>query len=170
MAEPISMTLVVKKVAVKALTSKKLRNVVIGTVLGVLLLLVAPIAFLFGVVESGQSLDWDCPDLRWYVYENMPPEGREQIEALGDLMEQIAYEVYAQQVGLPALTVQIFFLGLMYEHPLLEYTIAQFVGCFVLDEEDEYACVFVNLYAAFGIWLTEEDQEIMWEIAFSIDN
>ena len=161
MPEPISMTVVAKKVAVKALTSKKLRNIVIGTVLGLLLLLVAPIVFLFGIAEAGQSLDWSSSEMQLYVYENMPPEAREQMESLDQLMWQILLETHSQGIYFDERFVQVFFLGIMLEQTIEETTIADFVACFDVEEGD-YDRIFINIGFAFGLWFYyEEEQQIL---------
>ena len=62
------------KVVITVLTDKKLRKIVGGIILGIIIVIIAPIAILLGIMDTGQKLNWTDPELQQHIIDNMTEE------------------------------------------------------------------------------------------------
>jgi len=62
------------KVAITVLTDKRLLKIAGGIILGVIIIIIAPIAILLGVMDTGQSIDRNSPEMQQQVIANMTDE------------------------------------------------------------------------------------------------
>ena len=77
------------KAAVTVVTNPKLLKIIGGILLGVIIMIIAPIAVLLGVIEAGAQIDWNSPELQQAMVENMSPEQKAQLQAIEDTMNAI---------------------------------------------------------------------------------
>ncbi|MCL2344220.1 MAG: M23 family metallopeptidase [Firmicutes bacterium] len=157
MAVPV----VVVKAAVAVVTNPKLLKIVGGIILGIIIVIIAPIAILLGVMNTGQSIDWNSPEMRQQVVDNMTPEQKAQLQAFADTMQAIEDEITAQGLAVNPIKAQVIFLCVMDTDPMKDRTTdaafyTDFVSCFPDGADDD--TVFANLTAKFGVTFTAEEK------------
>ena len=58
---------ILKRVAFTVITNKNLRKIVGGIALGIVIIIFAPIIFLLSILTSGQSIDWNSPEIQQQI-------------------------------------------------------------------------------------------------------
>ena len=145
------------KAAATVVTNPKLLKIVGGIVLGTVIIILAPIALLLGILGAGQSIDWESPEMRQQVYDNMTDEEKARFQYFADVLAAIEDEITAQGLDVEPIKAQVIFICTMRDRELDETFYADFVSCFAEVADDE--AVFANITAAFGVSFTAEEKE-----------
>lgn len=145
------------KAAVAVITDKKLRRIVGGIILGIIIVIVAPIAILLGIMDAGQSIDWNSPEMRQQVMDNMTDEEKARLQHFADVMQAIEDEITAQGLSVEPIKAQVIFLSALIDREETDTLYSDFVSCFANDADDE--TIFQNLADTFGVSLTAEEKE-----------
>lgn len=148
---------VIAKVAVTVVTNKKLRRIAGGIILGVIIIVIAPIAILLGVMDTGQGIDWNSPEMQQQIIDNMTDEEKARLQHFADAMQNIEDEITAQGLSVEPIKAQVIFLSVLIDREEADTFYADFISCFADDADDE--TVFNNLSAKFGVSLTAEEKE-----------
>lgn len=154
MAAPAAVAAV--KAAVAVVTDKKLRKIVGGIILGIIIVIIAPIAILLGIMDAGQSIDWDSPEMRQQIMNNMTDEQKIRLQHFADVMQKIEDEITAQGLTVEPIKAQVIFLCTLTDREETDALYSDFVSCFADGADDE--TVFANLTAKFGVSLTAEEK------------
>jgi hypothetical protein len=141
-------------VAVKAVTTvvtnPKLLKIIGGILLGVIIIIVAPIAVMLGVMDAGQQMDWDSPEMKQAVVDNMTPEQKARMQTAEDTMNAIASAMTDAGHGGRAREAQVLYIAALFEKAQGNPDfIATLVGCFDGGPDDAELIRRVN--AAFGV-------------------
>lgn len=145
------------KAAVAIITDKKLRKIVGGIILGIIIVIVAPVAILLGVMDAGQSIDWNSPEMQQQVMANMTDEEKARLQHFEDVMQAIEDDITVQGFLVEPIKAQVIFLSTLIDREETDTLYADFVSCFADDADDE--TVFVNLAAKFDVSLSAEEKE-----------
>ncbi len=148
---------VAAKVAITVLTDKRLLKIVGGIILGIIIVIIAPIAILLGVMDTGQSIDWNSPEIRQQIMDNMTDEEKSRLQHFADIMQAIEDEITAQGLSVEPIKAQVIFLSTLIDREETDTLYSDFISCFPDDADDE--TVFTNLAAKFGVCLTAEEKE-----------
>ena len=148
---------VAAKVAITVLTDKRLLKIVGGIILGIIIVIIAPIAILLGVMDTGQSIDWDSPEMRQQIMNNMTDEQKIRLQHFADVMQKIEDEITAQGLMVEPIKAQVIFLSTLINREETDTLYSDFISCFADDADDE--TVFANLAVKFGVSLTAEEKE-----------
>ena len=108
MAAPVAAT--IAKAAVTVVTDKNLRKIVGGILLGIIIVIIAPIAILLSVVNTGQGIDWSSPEMQQQIMDNMTAEEQERLQHFADIMQNIEDEIIAQGLSVEPIKAQVVFL------------------------------------------------------------
>ena len=87
-----------KKIAVAVLTDKKLRRTVLGIILGVIIIIIMPVAAVISLFNGDIKIDTDR--LQTLVVENLSAEEKAKLQAVEDMMKAI--EVAMTEKGFTA--------------------------------------------------------------------
>ena len=82
-----------KKIAVAVLTDKKLRRTVLGIILGVIIIIIMPVAAVISLFNGDIEIDTDR--LQALVVENLSAEEKAKLQAVEDTMYAIENEMKA---------------------------------------------------------------------------
>ncbi|MFA6730004.1 MAG: hypothetical protein WC152_01055 [Candidatus Izemoplasmatales bacterium] len=148
---------VAAKAVVTVLTDKKLRKIVVGIILGIIIIIIAPIAILLGVMDTGQSMDWNSPEMQQQIMDNMTDEEKARLQHFAGVMQNIEDEITAQSLSIEPIKAQVIFLSVLIDREETDILYADFISCFANDADDE--TVFNNLSSKFGVSLTAEEKE-----------
>ena len=145
-----------KKIAVAVLTDKKLRRTVLGIILGVIIIIIMPVAAVISLFNGDIEIDTDR--LQTLVMENLSAEEKAKLQAVEDTMYAIEDEMKA--AGFTAertKEAQVLYTLALYDHSKADGFVDKLVGCFAFaeDQTDEQLISAVN--AAFGTELKAED-------------
>ena len=143
-----------KKIAVAILTDKKLRRVVLGIVLGVIIIIIMPVAAVISVFSGDTEIDTDR--LQQLVMEEMSDEEKAKLQTVEDMMKAI--ESAMTEKGLPAekaKEAQVLYVLALSDHAGQADFVSKLADCFAEGQTDEQLISAVN--AAFGAELKTED-------------
>jgi hypothetical protein len=98
------------KVVITVLTDKKLRKIVGGIILGIIIVIIAPIAILLGIMDTGQKLNWTDPELQQHIIDNMTEEEKSRLQHFADIMQNIEDEITVQGLSVEPIKAQVIFL------------------------------------------------------------
>ncbi|HCA29426.1 MAG TPA: hypothetical protein DEP23_07625 [Ruminococcaceae bacterium] len=155
MAAPVAAT--IAKAAVTVITDKNLRKIVGGILLGIIIVIIAPIAILLSVINTGQDIDWSSPEMQQQIMDNMTDEEKSRSQHFADIMQAIEDEITAQGLSVEPIKAQVIFLSTLIDREETDTLYSDFISCFPDDADDE--TVFTNLAAKFGVCLTAEEKE-----------
>jgi len=148
---------VAAKIAVTVVTDKKLRKIVGGILLGIIVLIIAPIAILLGIGDVGSSIDWQSPEMQQYLIDNMTDEQKARLQHFEDVLNAIEDEITAQGVDVEPIKAQVIFLCTLIDRDETDTLYSDFISCFAGGADDD--TVFQNLADKFGVSLTAEEKE-----------
>ena len=143
-----------KKIAVAILTDKKLRRTVLGIILGILIIIIMPVAAVISVFSGDTKIDTDR--LQQLVIEEMSDEEKAKLQTVEDTMKAI--ESAMTEKGLPAertKEAQVLYVLALSDYADQADFVSKLVGCFAEEQTDEQLITAVN--AAFGTELKTED-------------
>ena len=155
MAAPVAAT--IAKAAAAVFTDKNLRKIIGGIVLGIIIIIIAPIAILLSVINTGQSIDWSSPEMQQQIMDNMTAEEQERLQRFVGIMQNIEDEITVQGLSVEPIKAQVVFLCMLSDYEETDALYVDFVSCFEDDNDDE--AVFENLAEKFDIHLTAEEKE-----------
>ena len=143
-----------KKIAVAILTDKKLRKAVLGIALGIIIIVIMPVAAVIALFNGDINIDTDR--LQQIVVEEMSDEEKAKLQAVEDTMKAI--ETAMTEKGFTAertKEAQVLYTLALYDHSKADGFVDKLVGCFAEDQTDEQLIAAVN--SAFGTELKAED-------------
>lgn len=143
-----------KKIAVAVLTDKKLRRTVLGIVLGVIIIIIMPVAAVISLFNGDIEIDTDR--LQTLVVENLSAEEKAKLQAVEDTM--YAIETAMTEKGFTAekaKEAQVLYVLALSDYAEQTDFVSKLAGCFAEDQTDEQLISAVN--SAFGTELKTED-------------
>lgn len=143
-----------KKIAVAILTDKKLRRTVLGIILGVIIIIIMPVAAVISVFSGDTKIDTDR--LQQLVIEEMSDEEKVKLQTVENMMKAI--ETAMTEKGLPAekaKEAQVLYVLALSDYAEQANFVSKLAGCFAEDQTDEQLIAAVN--SAFGTELKSED-------------
>ena len=143
-----------KKIAVAVLTDKKLRRTVLGIILGVIIIIIMPVAAVISIFSGDTKIDTDR--LQQLVIEEMSDEEKAKLQTVEDTMRAI--ETAMTEKGLPAertKEAQVLYVLALSDHADQADFVSKLAGCFAEEQTDEQLITAVN--TAFGTELKTED-------------
>ena len=143
-----------KKIAVAVLTDKKLRRTVLGIILGVIIIIIMPVAAVISLFNGDIEIDTDR--LQTLVVENLSAEEKAKLQAVGDTMYAIEDEMKAAGfTAEKAKEAQVLYVLALSDYAEQTDFVSKLAGCFAEDQTDEQLITAVN--TAFGTTLNAED-------------
>lgn len=143
-----------KKIAVAVLTDKKLRRTVLGIILGVIIIIIMPVAAVISLFNGDIKIDTDR--LQTLVVENLSAEEKAKLQAVEDMMKAI--ETAMTEKGFTAekaKEAQVLYVLALSDYAEQTDFVSKLAGCFAEDQTDEQLITAVN--TAFGTTLNAED-------------
>ena len=143
-----------KKIAVAVLTDKKLRRTVLGIILGVIIIIIMPVAAVISLFNGDIEIDTDR--LQTLVVENLSAEEKAKLQAVEDMMKAI--ETAMTEKGFTAekaKEAQVLYVLALSDYAEQTDFVSKLAGCFTEDQTDEQLIAAVN--SAFGTELKTED-------------
>ena len=143
-----------KKIAVAVLTNKKLRRVVLGIILGIIIIVMMPMVAILSIFSG--DIDIDTDRLQDIVIEEMSDEEKAKLQTVEDMMNAI--ESAMTEKGFTAertKEAQVLYTLALYDYAKADDFVDKLVGCFDEGQSDEQLIAAVN--AAFGTELKTED-------------
>lgn len=142
-----------KKIAVALLTDKRVLKVIGEIILGILIIIVMPIAAVIGVFSG--EIEIDTKALQQQIVAEMTDEQKKQLQLVEDTMKAI--ETAMKDAGFTSRVkdAQVLFVLALSDYATQEDFIAKLVGCFAEDQTDEQLINAIN--AAFGTQIKLED-------------
>lgn len=143
-----------KKIAVAVLTNKKLRRVVLGIILGIIIIIMMPMVAILSIFSG--DIDIDTDRLQDIVMEEMSDEEKAKLQTVEDMMNAI--ESAMTEKGFAAertKEAQVLYTLALYDYAKADDFVDKLVGCFDEGQSDEQLIAAVN--AAFGTELKTED-------------
>ena len=143
-----------KKIAVAVLTDKKLRRTVLGIILGVIIIIIMPVAAVISLFNGDIEIDTDR--LQTLVVENLSAEEKAKLQAVEDTMYAIENEMKAAGfTAEKAKEAQVLYVLALSDYAEQTDFVSKLLGCFAEDQTDEQLIAAVN--SAFGTELKSED-------------
>lgn len=143
-----------KKIAVAVLTDKKLRRTVLGIILGVIIIIIMPVAAVISLFNGDIEIDTDR--LQALVVENLSAEEKAKLQAVEDTMYAIEDEMKAAGfTAEKAKEAQVLYVLALSDYAEQTDFVSKLAGCFAEDQTDEQLITAVN--TAFGTTLNAED-------------
>lgn len=143
-----------KKIAVAVLTDKKLRRTVLGIILGVIIIIIMPVAAVISLFNGDIEIDTDR--LQTLVVENLSAEEKAKLQAVEYTMYAIENEMKA--AGFTAEKVkeaQVLYVLALSDYAEQTDFVSKLLGCFAEEQTDKQLIIAVN--TAFGTTLNAED-------------
>ena len=143
-----------KKIAVAVLTDKKLRRTVLGIVLGVIIIIIMPVATIISLFNGDIEIDTDR--LQTLVVENLSAEEKAKLQAVEDTMYAIENEMKAAGfTAEKAKEAQVLYVLALSDYAEQTDFVSKLLGCFAEEQTDKQLIIAVN--TAFGTELKSED-------------
>ena len=143
-----------KKIAVAVLTDKKLRRTVLGIILGVIIIIIMPVAAVISLFNGDIEIDTDR--LQALVVENLSAEEKAKLQAVENTMYAIEDEMKAAGfTAEKAKEAQVLYVLALSDYAEQTDFVSKLAGCFAEDQTDEQLITAVN--TAFGTTLNAED-------------
>lgn len=140
------------KIAITVLMDKNLRKIVGGILLGIIIIILIPIAVILGATDG--TIDFDTGELQQRIEASLTQEQIAQMEQVESISQEI--ETKMQEKGLSSRTMeaQILYLALG-NQSTAEGFVDKLVSCFYLDQTDQQLIELVN--QVFGTLFASED-------------
>lgn len=136
-----------KKIAVAILTDKKARKVVLGIILGILIILVMPLAAIIAIFNG--DINIDANRLQTLVVQNMSAEEQARLQRVEDLMYEI--EDKMTEAGFDKQRVkeaQVLYVLALSDFSEEAGFVDKLVGCFAEGQTDAELIAAVNANAS----------------------
>ena len=142
-----------KKIAVSLLTDPKTLKFVGGIVIGVIVIIVMPIAAVVSVFNGEIRIDTDR--LQQIVVENLSAEEQAKLQKVEDTMFGIEEKMNAAGFTGRVKEAQVLYVLALSDHAAEDGFIDKLIGCFATDQSDEQLIAAVN--TTFGMEISSED-------------
>lgn len=142
-----------KKIAVYILTDKKALKAVCGIVIGVIVIVIMPIAAVLGIFNGDIEIDTDR--LQQMVVDNLSAEEQAKLQKVEDMMMSIETEMTNAGFGNRVKDAQVIYTLALYEYADEPDFVQKLVGCFTAEQTDTQLISAIN--SAFGTQLTADD-------------
>ena len=142
-----------KKIAVSLLTNPKGLKTVGGIVLGVIVLIIMPIAAVVSVFNGEIRIDTDR--LQQIVVENLSAEEQAKLQKVEDTMLGIEEKMNVAGFTGRVKEAQVLYVLALSDHAAEDGFIDKLIGCFATDQSDEQLIAAVN--TTFGMEISSED-------------
>lgn len=143
-----------KKIAVAVLTDKKLRRTVLGIILGVIIIIIMPVAAVISLFNGDIEIDTDR--LQTLVVENLSAEEKAKLQAVEYTMYAIENEMKAAGfTAEKAKEAQVLYVLALSDYAEQTDFVSKLLGCFAEEQTDKQLIIAVN--TAFGTTLNAED-------------
>ena len=143
-----------KKIAVAVLTDKKLRRTVLGIVLGVIIIIIMPVAAVISLFNGDIEIDTDR--LQTLVVENLSAEKKAKLQAVENTMYAIEDEMKAAGfTAEKAKEARVLYVLALSDYAEQTDFVSKLLGCFAEEQTDKQLIIAVN--TAFGTTLNAED-------------
>ena len=132
-----------KKIAVAVLTDKKLRRTVLGIILGVIIIIIMPVAAVISLFNGDIKIDTDR--LQTLVVENLSAEEKAKLQAVEDTM--YAIETAMTEKGFTAekaKEAQVLYVLALSDYAEQTDFVSKLAGCFAEEQTDEQLISAVN--------------------------
>lgn len=150
----VSIGAALKKIAVAVLTDKKLRNTVLGIILGIIIIIVMPFAAIIALFNG--SIEIDTDRLHSMVVENLSEEERSRLQFVEDTMNGIEIKMSETEYdSRQILAAQVLYVTMLSEQASDPGFIDKLVGCFSAEQTDTQLIVNINL--AFGTDISADE-------------
>lgn len=137
-----------KKIAVDLLTSKKGLKLVGGILLGIIIIIITPIAALLAIFSGDLEIDTDA------LHQEVESIYQSEFQAIEDKTEEIKDAMIVAGYSARADEAQMIFLMVLYEKRDEDDLVERLVGCFTENQTDEELIATVN--ATFGVEISVE--------------
>lgn len=141
-----------KKIAVSLLTSKKGLKLVGGIILGIIIIVISPIAFLLAMFTG--NLEMDTDSLYEEIALQMETEYQTEIESMENTIAAIENAMTAAGWTARSDEAKLLYLMELYEFTEQEGFVEQLIGCFTENQTDEQLVDVVN--STFGTEISVE--------------
>lgn len=142
-----------KKIAVALLTNPKTLKTIFGIVLGILIVIVMPIAAVLGIFSGAVEIDADR--LQQMIQENLTAEEQARLQEVEDTMAAIEEAMEAADFPERVQEAQVLYVLVPSKTAHKRDFVSRLVGCFTAEQTDGQLIAAVN--AAFGTGLSVED-------------
>lgn len=142
-----------KKIAVAILTDKKARKVVGGIILGVIIIILMPIAAILGIFNGSVKIDTN--KLQQEFSANMTAEEQAQLQTVQTTMTDIETQMTANGHSDRIQEAQVLYVFVLSNHAADPDFVTRLVSCFASGQTNEQIVAAVN--AAFGTSLSAAD-------------
>ena len=143
-----------KKIAVAVLTDKKLRRTVLGIILGVIIIIIMPVAAVISLFNGDIEIDIDR--LQILVVENLSAEEKAKLQAVENTMYAIEDEMKAAGfTAEKAKEAQVLYVLALSDYAEQTDFVSKLLGGFAEEQTDKQLIITVN--TAFGTTLNAED-------------
>ena len=149
-----TVAVVLKKAIVVVATDKKLRKVVFGIILGVLIILLMPVAVIMGL--ANQDIEVDISGAQDLIVDNLSYEDRVMLQGVEDTMNAIENAMTKAGYSPSDVTeAQVLYILALSEQSEHEGFVEKLVSCFSQDQNDVDLITRVN--STFGTNILVED-------------
>ena len=157
----VTVAAALKKVAASLLSNPKALKVAGGIALGVVVIIVMPIAATIAVFSG--DIEIDTQQFQQKVVENLSSEKQEMLQKVEDTMLSVETEMTAAGLGERVKEAQVIYMLALFDDANEPGFVSKLVGCFSAEQTDEQLIHAVN--AKFGTELVvEEFSQIMKNI------
>lgn len=157
----VTVAAALKKVAASLLSNPKALKVAGGIVIGVIVIIVMPIAATIAVFNG--DIEIDTQQFQQKVVENLSSEEQEMLQKVEDTMLAIASGMTKAGFGERVKEAQVIYMLVLFDDANEPGFVSKFVGCFSAEQTDEQLIHAVN--AEFGTELAvQEFSQIMKNI------
>ena len=132
-----------KKIAVSSLTNPKVLKTVGGIVLGVIVLIIMPIAAMVSVFNGEIRIDTDR--LQQMVVENLSAEEQAKLQKVEDTMFGIEEKMNAAGFTGRVKEAQVLYVLALSDHTAEDGFIDKLVGCFAANQNDEQLLSLIHI-------------------------
>lgn len=151
MSATIAATL--KKIAVYLFTDKKALKTALGIILGVIIIIIMPIASVVSIFNGNINIDTDR--LQTMVVQNLSAEEKAKLQFVEDMMNTIDDKMTAAGFNGKVKEAQVLYVLALSDFSHNPDFAGKLIGCFTAEQTDEQLIGAVN--AAFGTELKSED-------------
>lgn len=142
-----------KKIVTAILTNPKVLKTVGGIVLGILIIIIMPIAVVICIFNG--NIDMDMDTLQQQITDQIISEHREELQLVEETMQSIEDEMEASGFSGRVKEAQVLYTLALSEYAYESDFVTKLVGCFSENQTDEQLIDVVN--SAFGTQITAAD-------------
>ena len=142
-----------KKLSAVVLSDKKNLNTAVGIIIGIIVVIVMPIAAVLSIFSGDMNIDTDR--LQQMITESLTSEEEDNLKFIEDTMLSLDEKMTAAGFPNRVKEAQVLYVLALSDHAAEDGFIDKLVGCFAADQTDVQLIAAVN--TAFGTELASED-------------